>query len=203
MVNSIKNKKGATLVELIMVLLIIAIIGATIAGAVIFFVELFMYSPRQMNTQKIAQELTATMIDGDSSFRGIRYTRSVLDASAIQYSYTYGYPTAANQLSVRFRWDATDKQIYRSSSTDGGASWSSEDLIPYYISPDIVIDGKDTPSTIFTYKKAADANWTSGVDALTAIRRAIISINLKTGSGSTDDFQASYDFTTSCEIKGF
>ena len=99
------------------------------------------------------------MSDGNQNVRGIRYARRIIDASAAQFSYTYGYPTAADQLSVRFRWDAAAKHIYQSTSTNGGSSWSAESVVPYHIPNSITIDGKDTLSVIFTYKKVADADY--------------------------------------------
>jgi len=57
MVKKIKTKKAVTLVELIMTMLVIAIIGATIAGVIVFFVQLFVYSPNQLDVQKIGQSL--------------------------------------------------------------------------------------------------------------------------------------------------
>jgi len=198
-----KNKKGATLVELTIIILIIAIIGVTIGSTVISFVQLFMYSPRQLNTQQIATELIRTMTEGNQDARGIRYAMEVLDASATQFSYTYGYPTASDQLSVRFRYDVSSDHIYKSTSTNGGSSWSSEIVIPYYILSETSIDGKDTASVIFTYKKASDANWVSGVDSLNDIRRVIISINVKTQTGNFYNLYGSTDITSSVEIKPF
>ncbi|MBU0710206.1 MAG: LppP/LprE family lipoprotein [Candidatus Omnitrophica bacterium] len=203
MVNLLKNKKSATVIELIIIISLIAIISATVIGVVIYFVQLFIYSPRQLDTQKMAQELTRTMVEGSQDIRGIRYTRSVIDASDTQFSYTYGYPAPDDELSVRFRWDGTDKHIYRSTSTDGGSSWSTETTIPYHISSSTIIDGKDTPSVIFTYKKANDLDWVFGVDGLDTIRRLAISINIKTGTGSFNDLQGSSNITSSVEIKGF
>ena len=203
MVKNIRNKKAATLVEMVMVISVIAIIGATIAGTIVFFVQLFIYSPRQLDVQKIGERLNSIMIEGDQDTRGIIYTRSVIDASATQFSYTYGYPTADDQLSVRFRWDGTAKHIYQSTSTNGGSSWSAEAVIPYHMPSSITIDGKDTPSVIFTYKKANDADWVSGSDDLVDIRRLILSINAKSGAGSFADFQGATDITSSVEIKNF
>lgn len=203
MVNCIKDKKSASLIELIITILLVTIIGATIVGPVIFLVELFMYSPRQLDTQKIAQELTQIMIEGNQDIRGIRYTRTIIDASDTQFSYTYGYPTANDQLSVRFRWNAADKHIYRSTSTNGGLAWSTETIIPYYIPTTVTIDGKDTPSVIFTYKKSNDGDWVFGLDDVTTIRRLIISINLNTGTGGFSALEGSTHITSSVEIKGF
>jgi len=203
MVNCLKNRKGTTLIELIVLILIVAIIGATIGGVAIFFVQLFMYSPRQLDTQKIAQELTHTMIEGTPDIRGIRYTRTIIDASSTQFSYTYGYPTSDDQWSVRFRWDNADGHIYRSTSTDSGVTWSTEEVIPYYILSNTTIDGKDTSGVIFTYKKASDADWISGTDVVDEIQRLSIDINIKTGAGNFNAFEGSSDVTSGVEIKSF
>ena len=199
----VRNKKGATLVELMIIVVVVAIIGATIGGTVIFFVQMFMFSPRQLNTQNIAIEITNIIIEGDQNIRGVRCATEVLDASAVQFSYTYGYPAEDDQLSVRFRYDAADDYIYRSTSTNGGSSWSSEEVIPYYIQSTIDVDGKDVSSVIFTYKKANDAAWVSGIDALSDIRRVVVSLNVKSQTGVFQDFQGSSDMTSSAEIKNF
>lgn len=199
------NKRGATLIESVMLIVILAIIGVTVAGVVIFFTQLFMYSPRQLDTQKIGQELTDIMIEGNQDARGIRFTRSIIDASSQQLSYIYGYPTAQDGRAVRFRWNAADSHIYRSTSTDSGATWSAEAVVPYYLlnNTATIIDGKDTSGLIFTYKKAGDAAWVSGVDALNTIRRVIIGVKVQTGSGNFSSFQGSSSNTSSVEIKGF
>ncbi|MEW6101245.1 MAG: hypothetical protein AB1481_03015 [Candidatus Omnitrophota bacterium] len=201
--NRLKKEKGATLTEIIVVILVITILGAVFSGIVIFLVQLYMYGPRQLDTAKVAEEASYAVIEGNQDFRGIRYARTPLDASATQFSYTYGYPTSDEGISVRFRWDPLDKHIYRSSSTDGGSSWSQETVIPYYISSSITIDGKATPSVIFSYKKAGDADWVSGSDSLSEIRRVILNITVKSGSGSFSEFQGAVDLLASAEIKSF
>jgi len=203
MVKRCKNRKAVTLVELVILTLLVGVVGATFAGGVIFFVQLFVYSPHQLDVQKISQGLTFEIVEGNQDARGIRYARSVIDATAIQLSYTYGYPTSDDQLSVRFRWDPVTKHIYKSTSTDGGSIWSAEAVTPYHMPTSITIDGKDTPSVIFTYKKDSDVDWTVGVDALTDIRRAIFSVNLKTGTGEFVNFQGATEITSSIEIKNF
>ena len=203
MVKRCKNRKAVTLVELVILTLLVGVVGATFAGGVIFFVQLFVYSPHQLDVQKISQGITFEIVEGNQDARGIRYTRSIIDATAIQFSYTYGYPTSDDQLSIRFRWDETTKHIYKSTSTDGGSIWSAETVIPYHMPASITIDGKNALSVIFTYKKDNDVDWTSGIDALTNIRRVIISFNIKTGTGEFVNFQGATEITSSVEIKKF
>ena len=201
MLKYINNTKSATLIELIVLILLIAIIASLVAGSVLFFVQMFVYSPRQMDAQKISQELSSTIFEGIENVRGVRYARSVIDASDTQFSYTYGYPTSEEELSVRFRWDATDKHFYRSTSTDGGSIWSAETVIPYYISSVVTIDNDDDPSVIFTYKKDDDEDWDTGdVDD---IRRVAMDIDIKTGTGLFSSLEGSLKLTASAEIKNF
>jgi len=203
MVKRIKNRKAASLIEMIMVILVIGIISAIACGVVIYFVQMFIYSPRQLDVEKIALEVSKTMIEGDPDIRGLRFTREIIDASDAQFSYTYGYPTAADQLSVRYRWDNTDGHIYRSTSTDDGSNWSAESPIPYYIPSSITIDGKTTTGVIFNYTKAGDVDWVSGSDPLADIRRVVIDITVTTGTGEFSNFQGRLDITSSVEIKDY
>jgi hypothetical protein len=188
-----------------MVILVLGIISATVSGVIMFFTQLFLYSPRQLDTQKIAQELGNMMAEGNQDVRGMRFTRTVLDASATQFSYIYGYPTLAEGLSVRLRWSATDKKIYRSTSTNGGSSWSAESVIPAYLlnNTSLTLDGKDTSGVIFTYKKANNVDWVAGTDAVSTIRRAIINIKMQTATGAFANAQGLSAYTASVEIKGF
>lgn len=188
-----------------MVSIVIAVIGVTLVGVIIFFVQLFIFSPRQLDTQKIGLELEDIMLEGNQAVRGIRFTRSVIDASSAQFSYLYGYPAPTDGQAVRFRWNPADKKIYRSTSADQGLTWSAEEIIPYYLANNtsISIDGKDTAGVIFTYKKADDTNWVSGTDPLTGIRRIIISISVQTAGGQFGGLQGSSSVTAGTEIKGF
>ncbi len=197
------NPRGFTIVELAVTTLIVAIIGLTMAGSIIFFVQLFMYSYRQLDTQKIAQELMDTMIEGTPDIRGIRYARTVIDASSTQFTYTYGYPTPADQLSVRFRLqrDGRVYHVYRRTRPGTGGTWSTAALVPYYVTSGVTVIGRSSPQVIFTYRQAGDVPWTGGSTSL--IRRVIINIRVQTGSGAFNAWQGSFDLASSVEIKGF
>jgi len=210
MVKFVKNKIGATIIELVMMVLVLTTITATGVGVIIFFMQLFVYTPRELSVQKIGQELNEMIIEGDQNVRGLRYANNIIDASSTQVSYTYGYPPAVLGQSVRFRWSSLDKKIYRSTSSDLGANWSLEIAIPYHIQGNtlITIDGRTTPGVIFTYKKLDDAgdefeeeDWHFGSDPLSSIRRVIINIRVKTGSGEFKSFHGSSDLMSAVEIK--
>lgn len=196
-------RKAATLIEMIITVLIIGVLAAVGSSSIVFLVQLFIYSPRQLDVQKVAETISNTVMEGNPDVRGLRYTRSVIDASDSQFSYVYGYPNPADQLSVRFRWDETTKHIYKSTRPSGSAIWSSEETVPYQISSSTTIEGKDTSTLIFDYKKAGDVDWVSGTDALADIRRVILEIKVETGTGNFTNFQGASEVSSSAEIKGF
>lgn len=203
-----KDQDGWTLIELVVSMLVVAIMGAVFSGAIIFFVQMFLYGPRQLNTQQIAQELDNLVIEGVPDVRGIRYAGStgIIDASAAQFSYTYGSVSAPagaayDNLSVRLRWNAGNKHLYR--SINSGAGWSAESQIPVFTAADISIDGKAGAGIIFQYKKDNDADWASGTDPLSAIRRVILNVTVNTGSGGFSESEGTFDLTTGAAIKSF
>lgn len=199
----LKEKKGSSIIEVTMLVIVLGIVGSVVVGVILFFMQLFVYTPRALNVQKIGQELNEKVIEGDALVRGLRYATNIIDASSTQLSYTYGHLPDLPGQSVRFRWSAVDKKIYRSTSSDGGLNWSGEIVIPQYLhnNTSILIDGKDVAGVIFSYKKDDDADWVLGTDSLTAIRRVIFSINVKTGTGSFKSFHGSCNLTSGVEIK--
>jgi len=205
----LKEKKGSSIIEVTMLVIVLGIVGSVVVGVILFFMQLFVYTPRALNVQKIGQELNEKVIEGDALVRGLRYATNIIDASSTQLSYTYGHLPDLPGQSVRFRWSAVDKKIYRSTSSDGGLNWSGEIVIPQYLhnNTSILIDGKDVAGVIFTYKKVDDddeqeeEDWVLGSDPLTAIRRVIFSINVKTGTGSFKSFHGSCNLTSGVEIK--
>ena len=203
MAHSMRKKEGATVIELTVMIMVVAIIGLAMSSAIVFFSQLFVYTPRQLDAQKIAQDLMAAMTEGDQDVRGARYARTVIDASDTQFTYTYGYPTSSDQLSVRFRLqrDGQVYRVYRRTRPSGGGNWSRDTLVPYYVPPGVTIVGKNSPQVIFTYRQAGDAAWNGG--ATSTIRRVIIDIRVQTGSGSFSSWQGSFDLTSGVEIKGF
>ena len=209
-----KDKRGATLIELIVTATIVSIIAAATAGIVIYLMQLFIYIPKEIKAKNIANDLIEIMVEGKSQLRGMRYAVQVQDASSAQFTYTFGYPGGADKRNMRFRWDSGAEKVYRSCTAFGDAingpqpPYGSEELIPYDAGSGISINGSpSSPSVIFTYYKQpvglVEQPWVSGTDDLSTIRRAEVTISVTTGAGSFQDWGGSFQTTASVEIKQY
>lgn len=204
-------RKGATLIELIVTILIISIISAVTAGVVISVMQLFVYLPREMKARNIAHEVMDIITEGESQKRGARYAVTVQDASPNQFTYTFGYPGNTDKRNVRIRWDNASKKIYRSYTAFGSnlatppqPPYSSEELIPYYATGEVSINGKSlTPNEIFAYFKADGSAWSQGVDPVNTIRRVEITVVVTTGTGLFSTWDSLFQTTSSVEVRQY
>ncbi len=208
---SLFGKRGATLMELIMAMVIIAIISGVTAGIIVSLMQLFVYLPKEIKTRDIAHEVMDIMIEGESQRRGMRYAVNVQVASPTQFSYTFGYPSDSDRRNMRFRWDSTGKKIYRSYTAFGvplGGTpppYGAEETIPYYARGDVSINGTGSPGSeyVFRYYKADGTQWVSGIDPLTTIRRVDMDLTVTTGTGVFTKWDSSFKTTSSVEIKQY
>lgn len=205
------DKKGFTVIELIITIVLIAIIAGVTSGIVINLMQLLIYLPREMKARSIAHEVMDIMDGGETQRRGLRYAVEVKDASPTQFTYTFGYPGNTDKRNMRFRWDGNSKKIYRSYTAFGSnlttlpqPPYSAEELIPYYASNEISINGRPTsPNTIFSYFKADGSPWLGGTEPYYTIRRVEINIRVTTGTGLFSNWDSSFETTSSIEIKQY
>lgn len=193
---NIKNKKGVTLIELIITITAISIIALAVGTVIIYLWQEFLYLPKQLNVRQVGQAILDEITEGTESVRGLRFAKSITSASVSQINYKYGYPATTDEHTVTLRWDNTNKRFYR--AIDGGA----EEAIPYY-SVGTNAQGKTTPTTVFTYYKADGSAWVSGTDALITIKRVQIDINITTGTGSFAAYEGNLNMSSSIEIKQY
>ena len=59
-------KRGFSLIELVVVMLLVAIIGGASSGSIMYVVQLFTYLPVQMQVRTTAHEVEDIIIEGDS-----------------------------------------------------------------------------------------------------------------------------------------
>jgi prepilin-type N-terminal cleavage/methylation domain-containing protein len=203
-----RRPSGFALIELIVTFVIVSVLAALSAGVVVMVFQMFIFLPSELKTRTIAQEAISAMVDGEPAKRGMRYSAAILDASATQFTYTFGYPSNSEKRNMRFQ--LTGNKIYRSYTAFGSgvdepeAPYSTPEPVPYHTTSDMSVTGPagDT-GTIFTYFKSDGSAWVSGTDPLTAISRIEIKMTVRTGTGAFQSGQSSFSAATSVEIKNY
>lgn len=197
------NRKGFSLIELVTTMTVVAIIGAVTAGIIIYLVQLVVYAPREMKAKTIAHEAIETMIEGDTLHRGMRYAAEVVDASADQFSYKFGYPltvnigpTPADRRGMSFAWDVTMMKLRRLSTAFGGDTYIIDEIIPYYATSEIAM------TCHFKYFDGTGLEW-DATTPLYNIRRVEIDIQVRTGTGLFQNWEGSFHTVSSVDIKEY
>jgi len=216
------EKKGFTLIEIIVTTAIISILAATSVAAIVTAIQLFIHMPMEMKARSAADAALRCMIDGEPGKRGMRYAAEVLEATNSLFAYRTGYPTNKDKMNVKFECAASGSryEIRRSYTASGadldtppphaGGTYlpSGGDIIPYYASGNVSTEAQSTPLTgIFTYYDASGTQMSAPVasDQLNDIRRVEIKINVKIGAGAltAQSIGSSFQATSSVDIKQY
>jgi prepilin-type N-terminal cleavage/methylation domain-containing protein len=185
---------GFTLIELMVTMTILAIIAAAVAGVIATFVLLFLNLPREIKAKMIANDIAETVIKGVRDKPGIWHSISITDSTGTTCSYTAGYPTSADQVTMTFTYDTMNLKVTR---TVGAAP---AETIPYYTSGDSSVT---CPSSVFFkyYDAAGSQIANPNTQALrNTIRRIEMTYTVTTGTGAT---QGSYTTTAGTDIKQY
>lgn len=177
------SRKGFTLIELVMVMLIVAVLSVVGSSLLIYLVQNSIIIPNQLNTNMVASQALDSMIEGDSNARGLRSSRSITAIGDNQLTFN-----SQDGQSITWRLDTVANKLYR--SIDGGA----EALIPYYAVTGVNLAGES--SKLFTYFDASENTASLPAD----VRRIRIDLIAMTGSGSFDDWQGRSDVATSIAV---
>lgn len=182
-----KFRKGVTIVELIMVIMIIGILSVPGTHMMFQLIKNSVFVPNKLNMDMLASDALDIIVDGDSQAKGLRFSRSVI---SIQ-DYQIVFNNQDNQA-ISYRLDTAAQKLYRSIS--GGA----EKVIPYYAAPTgINMLGKN--NKVFVFYDAAEAVTADPA----AVRRIEITLVTQTGSGSYDNWQGASEQITSVAVKKY
>ena len=195
----VKTKKAATFIELIVTMLILTIIGS---ASVAFFVpvaNILFYSPSQLMVDQTTQELISILVEGDNQAKGLRFTKSITIADK---DYII-FETWDNDI-VQYKWDATEKRIYRKINRQGEA------LVPasYYLVPasyygDITVIGQSSDAEIFQYYDVSASKLSVPVSDETDIEAIRMDLTLVAGSGIVKEHKGRIDVKSGVDIKQF
>ena len=136
------NRKGFSLIELIMTIAIVGILAASGAYVLMYVVQNAVFIPNQLNMNMMASDALDLMIEGDTTAPGLRFSRTITNIQDNQVTYIYRDQLGANHTVV-FQFNPVTSRLSRSIDGQPAAS------IPYYIKPGTSLLVKN--NRLFTY----------------------------------------------------
>lgn len=181
-----KVKRGFTLVELVLVMVII--MALSVCGSYVFFflVQNGIYIPQQLNTDMLLSGALNVMVEGSAATTGLRSSRSISEALGNQVSFY-----SQNNELIRFRLNTATGQMLQ--SINNGA----ETALGGYLPAGVTFRGKS--GRVFQY---FDVNETV-TTVPTAVRRIEISLIAVTGSGNFADWEGQSEMVTAVTVRPY
>lgn len=179
-----KEKKGFTLIEAIMFMLIIAVLAGSGAWIMAYTVKNSVFIPIQLNMDKLANDALNIMIEGDAQAKGLRFSRIITAITDNRVDFIN-----QDAQTIYYRMDIGINKLYR--SINGAA----ETALPYYSSASgIAMSGKN--GALFTYYNSAE-----GIPVIPGdVRRIKMILIAKTGTGLYNDWQGQSEQTSSVTV---
>lgn len=182
-----RSLRGFTLIEALVVILIVSILSGAGAWLMAYVVKNAVVIPNQLNMDKLACDALRIMIEGDSSAKGLRFSRAITSAQSNRVDFI-------NQdgVSVYYRLNTGTNKLYR--SINGGL----ENVLPFYAGASGI--SLSSPSgALFTYYDANEA--TTAIAA--NVRRLKIALISKTGTGAYENWEGQSEQASSIAVKRF
>src|SRR3989339_257927 len=108
---SLTRRKGYTLVELTLVIVLLGIIASLGAAFFVPIVRLYFFTPTELRNEYVANRIVETIIEGDSEIKGLRIIKNIVSASDASISYV-----DADNVSASITWNSGTKKIRRTIS---------------------------------------------------------------------------------------
>ncbi|MBU9889167.1 MAG: type II secretion system GspH family protein [Candidatus Omnitrophica bacterium] len=161
--------RGFTLIEIIMTVMIVSLVTVGSLYLLPQVLKNTFYLPNQVQADMVAASALETLVEGDASVRGLRFSRQITTAG----SNTVAFEDQDGEA-VQFRLDVGAGLLYRR------VAEGPEEIVPYFMPPAMTFEGID--GRLFSYYDASDL---STADAA-AVRRIDIHLRAKDGAGSFD-----------------
>lgn len=194
-------KKGFTLIELIMIMVIVGVLAGSGAWLMTNTIQNSVFIPNQLNMDKLASDALNIMVEGNarrnaggtllSGTGGLRFAKAISAISPTQLTFENqeGPNGSPNGISVTYRWDTGQNRLFRT------VGLIPEAQIPAYSAnmPGVTLNGS------FTYFDANGAE-TAVAANVRLIRMILIA---QTGNGEYNSWQGSSEQATAIAVKKF
>ena len=125
-----RNVRGFTLIEVIMIVLITALLSIAGIHIMKFTLQNSFYLPNQVQADLVAAESLEIMVEGDGAAKGLRFCKNVTTATSTQV-----IVTNQDNVTISYRLDTGTGKLYRQIAA------AAEVMIPYYMASDMTISG--------------------------------------------------------------
>ena len=197
-----KNARGFTLIELVMIILITSVLALAGVHLMQFVVRNSFFLPNQVHADMVAAEALEIIVEGDGQAKGLRFCRNVSIATATQVAVT-NQGVLSTQDPQTITYDLTGGTLTRAIQTFGGGTTTSN--IPYFMATDMVISGTGPSNALFTYFDKSDMELTQPIlpANLPNIRRINIDLKAQNGTGSSDKYEGTSQQSTSIKVSRY
>lgn len=179
-------RKGFTLIELIMVIVIIGILAGSGAYLMMYLVQNSVFIPNQLNMDMAAAQALDIMSEGDSGAKGLRFSRAITSVANNQVVFVN-----QDSQNISYRLDAGTKKLYRSIAA------GPEAPIPYYVVTGVNITAPGNQT--FTYYDASEAVTAVAVN----VRRIKMALIATSGTGAYADWQGQSQQNSSIQVNKY
>lgn len=181
-----KNKRGFTVIELVMVVLIVGVVAAVGASLMVFTIQHAMYTPGRMNASMIADDAINNIIDGDSLAKGLRFSRQLTAISATSVTFV-------DQDGRTVVYTLTGNKITRTVNSAADSSFL------YYAASASIVLSAGTSGVLFSYYDSAGNTTAVAAD----VRRVEINLKVTIGGGSFANWQGQSERSSSVRVPKF
>ncbi len=190
------KSSGFTLIEFIVTLVIAGILASAFVALAVPQINLFFFLPQRIRVHSAVSDLLDTVIEGDNSAKGLRFTQAVTAANATSLTYAYTTPDSVTHTIV-INYNVLSHVVTR--AIDGGAV----NNISYYLTAASGILVYPLETNFFRYYTAGGAEMTGAGIIPANIYRVALAVSAQPGSCKVTESEEMIAMKSGVEIKHY